>query len=338
MIEEKGPVRIDLLGGTLDLEPINLILEKTVTLNLATSLQAEVKIEKGESGFVTISSLDYDSVVTYRSQDFNGENLSSDFFGPLSFVARILSFFECTDAVKVTLKSGSPAGAGLGGSSAMGVTLYKALARYLRKPFDKDKCIEHVKRIESCELACGPTGYQDYYPALYGGVLALLPSVEGVKVEQLYHKQLEQLMTEQMTLVFSGQTRLSGINNWAVYKSFFDETNNVKEGLGRIADLSHQALVALRAGEFQKLFPLIKEEGSVREQLFPNIVTPEMTHLLQEVQKVDASAGMKVCGAGGGGCFILIHEPGVKQNVKELIQNNGMKELNFSIIQQDDLL
>ena len=39
----EGSVRVDLLGGTLDLNPINLILPNVVTLNLATSLKAKVK-------------------------------------------------------------------------------------------------------------------------------------------------------------------------------------------------------------------------------------------------------------------------------------------------------
>ena len=33
-----GSVRVDLVGGTLDLEPINLILPNVVTMNVATSL------------------------------------------------------------------------------------------------------------------------------------------------------------------------------------------------------------------------------------------------------------------------------------------------------------
>ena len=46
----EGSVRVDLLGGTLDLVPINLILPNVVTLNLATSLKAKV----------TISPIDFD--------------------------------------------------------------------------------------------------------------------------------------------------------------------------------------------------------------------------------------------------------------------------------------
>ena len=48
----EGSVRVDLLGGTLDLVPINLILPDVVTLNLATSLKAKA----------VITSTDFDGV------------------------------------------------------------------------------------------------------------------------------------------------------------------------------------------------------------------------------------------------------------------------------------
>ena len=44
MIEKSGSVRVDLVGGTLDLFPINLILENAYTINCATSLKTKVKI------------------------------------------------------------------------------------------------------------------------------------------------------------------------------------------------------------------------------------------------------------------------------------------------------
>ena len=61
MISVEGSVRVDLLGGTLDIAPINLILKKALTLNLATSLKAKVDIfplEREEEG-VEIHSKDY---------------------------------------------------------------------------------------------------------------------------------------------------------------------------------------------------------------------------------------------------------------------------------------
>jgi D-glycero-alpha-D-manno-heptose-7-phosphate kinase len=43
-VTSEGSVRVDLVGGTIDLEPINLILPNVVTLNVATSLKAKVEL------------------------------------------------------------------------------------------------------------------------------------------------------------------------------------------------------------------------------------------------------------------------------------------------------
>jgi D-glycero-alpha-D-manno-heptose-7-phosphate kinase len=331
MIKEEGSVRIDLLGGTLDLEPINLILKDVYTLNLATSLKAEVNIEKTDFDGVEIISLDYDSQTKFSVKDFTEEKLRGDFFGPLRFVATILFHLNCVTNIKMTLKSGSPAGAGLGGSSSMGVTLYKAVAKYKGEVHTREDIIAEVKKIEAKDLVCGPTGYQDYYPALYGGVLALKPGIAGVEVEQLYSDELKSYIEDHVTLVFSGQTRLSGINNWEVYKSFFDGDAKTKQGLQAIADLSYKALLAIKSNEYDKFLSYIKEEGSERTKLFPGILTDEMMLFLEEAKKINTDVGMKVCGAGGGGCFIVIHPPEVSKKLESLIEKSKMTKLSFRV-------
>ena len=67
----KGSVRVDLLGGTLDLNPINLILDNVVTLNVATSLKAEVTIEESQKEGIEIESKDYQSTHYFSKKDSN---------------------------------------------------------------------------------------------------------------------------------------------------------------------------------------------------------------------------------------------------------------------------
>lgn len=331
MINEAGPVRIDLLGGTLDLAPINLILKDVYTLNLATSLKAEVSLEKTDFDGVEIISLDYDSQTKFSKSDFTEDNLRSDFFGPLRFVATILFHLNCYSNLKMTLKSGSPAGAGLGGSSSMGVTIYKAIARYKNESHTHEDMISEVKKIEAKDLECGPTGYQDYYPALYGGVLALKPTIKGVEVKQLFSPALKEFIENHVTLIFSGQTRLSGINNWEVYKAFFDGDKKTIDGLQEIADLSKKALQAIEKSDFDGFAEYIKEEGAQRTKLFPGIMTEEMTSFFKDASSINSNVGMKVCGAGGGGCFIVIHPPEVKKQLQSLISKFKMTELSFEV-------
>ena len=86
-LEVSGSVRVDLLGGTLDLNPINLILPNVVTLNLATSLKAKVKISPIDFDGVEIVSSDYQSTDRFLSRDFTPEKLRSGHFKNLTFIA-----------------------------------------------------------------------------------------------------------------------------------------------------------------------------------------------------------------------------------------------------------
>lgn len=334
-INRSGSVRVDLLGGTLDLWPINMIVPNVVTLNLATSLKAKVKLKRVNIDGVEIVSKDYKTTKTFGHQEFTEDNFNNEHFGPLNFVAQILHHFEATKGMRVELESGSPAGAGLGGSSAMGVTLYAALSEFrmkgLRLDEDKKKAIASVNAIEARILNAGPAGYQDYYPALFGGVLALVPSVSGVEVEQFFNQALKKSLESRLRLVYSGQTRHSGMNNWEVYKAFFDKDEKVVEGLKEIAKLSHLGLEALKDNRPDDLAELIAQEGKIRKGLFPKIVTPEMQKLEDNLKKKLDTVGLKVCGAGGGGCFLIVHPEGKSEIVDEAVQEAGMQRLDFEI-------
>ncbi|GAB4010737.1 MAG: GHMP kinase [Bdellovibrio sp.] len=330
--EKLGSVRVDLLGGTIDLNPINLILPNVVTLNVATSLKAKAKISAIQKSGVVIKSLDYNRVAYFPSEDFTLEKLRGAHFKELSFVAQILHHFGLHNGIEVELASGSPPGAGLGGSSAMGVTLYSALCDFTGRSLDRLQAIKVVNSIEARILDSGPAGYQDYYPALFGGVLALVAEEEKVQVEQHYSEELAQTLESHLTLVYSGQERLSGINNWEVYKGFFDRNPKMREGLSIIAKLSHQAHLAMKEKKFLQLVELIAQEGAARKDLFPGIVSGPMHDLYDTIKKEVPTLGLKVCGAGGGGCFLLTHSPEKRNVIQSYVSDHKMQILDFKVV------
>jgi D-glycero-alpha-D-manno-heptose-7-phosphate kinase len=329
-VEVLGSVRVDLLGGTLDLIPINLILSNVVTLNVATSLKARCKITEIDFDGVEINSLDYNSTTRFKSSDFNALNLKNNHFGNLTFIASLLNLFNMNKGIRIELESGSPPGAGLGGSSAMGVTCFKAFSQYKKIPLDRVEAITKVNGIEAVIIDC-PAGYQDYYPALFGGVLGLVPEPGKVVVDQLYSEELKSCLEKNLTLVYSGETRLSGINNWEVYKAFFNKDTNVRMGLSKIAELSHTAYSSIKNNKFNDLISLIGLEGEERRKLFPGILTPSMNELRQELLNMDSHFGLKVCGAGGGGCFLITHREGDRDTINSMIQKYQMRKLDLKV-------
>jgi D-glycero-alpha-D-manno-heptose-7-phosphate kinase len=331
-VTEAGSVRVDLVGGTLDLEPINLIIPNVVTLNVATSLKAKVTLEEIAETKIIIESLDYNKVYDYDKSEMTSTNLYySKYFEEMSFVLQIISLFNIESGLKVTLSSGAPAGSGLGGSSAMGVTLFKALSKLKNVETDVLSTVLKVKGVEGRILNQGIPGYQDYFPALLGGVLCLKGTPGEIHFEQLFSRELKEYLESHITLVYSGISRNSGINNWDVYKKFFDGDEVVRSGLNQIAEISNKAYEFIKNKEFGELSQLIGDEGNLRTSLAKNIVPNEVTSVYNSLESKKLVSGMKMCGAGGGGCYILTHTPDKKSDVISEVTQLGHKVLDFQI-------
>lgn len=321
MIKESANLRIDLLGGTLDLHPINHILGHALTINGAIGLKASVELEATSGDSLVLESADYKKKITLGEKDP----------GPFKFQSFILDHFGITSAIKLTLSSDSPPGAGLGGSSAMGLALYRALCVHTGQSFQGEKAVKILNAMEATILEAGPAGYQDYYPGIHGGILALRPSFDGVETIQLYSDKLRSILEERLTLVYSGQERSSGVTNWEIYKRFFDGDKTIRSGLEEIARLASLGLRALEDGAPEKMPPLVAQEGLVRRHLFPSIVTPEMDALFGELAQKIPDLGLKVCGAGGGGCFLLVHGPGNRGFIEEKVVAHRMRRLDLKM-------
>lgn len=333
-VTNQGSVRVDLVGGTLDLEPINLIIKNVVTLNVATGLKASVTLSKINFDGIEIYSKDYSKEYRYKSSELTEDNVVySQKFQEMTFVLQILRLFDITSGLKIELSSGAPAGSGLGGSSAMGVTLYRALCNFTGENYDRLETVLRVKAVESRILNQGVAGYQDYFPALTGGVLAIRGMEGEIKVEQLFTDELRQVLESHLTLISSGQSRSSGINNWEVYKAFFDKKKEVVDGLTRIAEISHQCYEAIHAGKWDEMLKLIAAEGEEREKLFPGITTEKIRGFMDELKKEGEVLGLKMCGAGGGGCFILVHNGLSPSVIEAKVRAHDMKILPFKVEQ-----
>ena len=331
-VEKAGSVRVDLVGGTLDIEPIHLILPNVVTLNVATGLMAKVTVEAREDDKIVIFSEDYQKTYNYDLSDFTQKNLyQNNYFDEMTFICQLIALFQLDQGLDIKLSSNAPAGSGLGGSSSMGVVFYEALSELVGRKTDPKSTVRMVKATEGRILNQGMPGYQDYFPALLGGVLALKAKTGDIEIEQLYTSELKAFLESHITLVYSGLSRSSGINNWSVYKAFFDKDENVRSAMERIAELSHQTYQAIQKSDFPEILKLIHQEGETRKKLAPTIVPREVDEIFNVLKEEFNDLGIKMCGAGGGGCFILVHNAQDKSKLQDRIAKTPMKVLDFKI-------
>ena len=146
---------------------------------------------------------------------------------------RLLRYFakehSNPQSLSITLKTEakSPAGAGLGGSSALSISIIGALYKWVnpKTPLDLSKdgefLISLTRDVES-QVLYGPAGLQDYYGAAFGGLQVLDWKIAKNERHALPEATLREL--EARTLLFySGKSRNSGINNWQLFKGLIDK-------------------------------------------------------------------------------------------------------------------
>src|SRR4029077_9560997 len=107
-----------------------------------------------------------------------------------------------------------------------------------------------------------PTGCQDYYPALYGGVSAIHLDADRVHREALPVAAEE--IERRFVLAYTGAPRQSGINNWEVFKAHINGDKRVFRNFERITEIARAMHSAVTSGDWNEVARLLCEEWKVR--------------------------------------------------------------------------
>src|SRR5882724_10005735 len=233
-----APCRVDLAGGTLDIWPLYLFHSGAVTVNFAVNILTRCRIAPLPGTRIELKSLDTGKSENFRSLD---ELCSAKKFAhPLA--AQLVRFFAPQGGFSLETHSESPAGAGISGSSALMVATSAALASFTGRELSLEDIRLIAQNVEA-RLIQVPTGCQDYYPALYGGVSAIHLDADGI------HREAVPVAAEEVdrrfVLAYTGAPRQSGINNWKVFHDHINGRGKVCgkfEKIGEIARGMHEAL------------------------------------------------------------------------------------------------
>lgn len=334
-IHSRAPTRIDLAGGTLDLWPLHLFFPGAATIHLGIDLWAETELEElvsssPLSGMVVLRSID--QKVEYKfplHKCLAAEPLvhALQFPPGLLLHAKLLEHFvklasqrgtlNELSGIRLSTSAQSPAGAGLGGSSALAISMAGALRAWIERrelPNAREDSrallldeIELVRDIETTVIRV-PAGAQDYYGAMFGGLEKITwgPARSSERFD--YPTETLDGLGDRMLLFYSGTSRNSGINNWHLYKTLIDDTEKVSavsEDFRQIVDATSKLHLALKQQNWKLIGEAIDQEFQARRHLAPGISTPEIDRALDLARKERNSTVGKICGAGGGGCFFL---------------------------------
>lgn len=325
VVTSSAPTRIDLAGGTSDIWPLYLFQSNVRTVNLAIDQRAKAKVEKIGGNAIEIRSEDQNANHRLPSIDYVDEIERGH---PLELILRLLAFFRPDGGLRITTSCMSPAGAGLGGSSALNIALCGAFNSIIGGKYSREELIVIAKNVETQVLRV-PAGVQDYYPAMYGGLNSVLLEITGDSLLRHSHILAHQLESR-LVLAFSGKSRNSGMNNWAVMKDFLDGKEVVQKHLRAIQDAAMELEVALKTNRFEDAVKAVDYEMENRKMLAPSICTPEIDQLI-EYAKSNGARTAKVCGAGGGGCVMFMTAANDKYPLIKKLREKDVQILDFHV-------
>lgn len=327
------PTRIDLAGGTLDLYPLYLFEDGGLTLNAAISVRGYVTIEERHDARIIIRSEDAGDEETFDSL----EAMQTQMGGPLDLVKKALRFY-CKQynhqrGLTVSLRGEAPRGSGLGTSSALLMALSSALNEIKRLGLDKDRLIDLGANIEA-QVIDIPTGKQDYFPPLYGGICSIWFDVDGHRVERLDEgNDLIARLNERLILAFTNINRFSGVTNWAMIKRYIDKEGDTVAHMARIKNVALAMRQTLVTGDLDEFARLLAVEWENRKALADGVTTPEIDAMIDSAKAAGARAS-KLCGAGGGGCMITYAHLEDRPAVEAALENAGATLMPFRIVRR----
>jgi D-glycero-alpha-D-manno-heptose-7-phosphate kinase len=327
IIESSAPTRVDLAGGTIDIWPLYLFHPGAATLNFAISLRAHCRIETRDDDRIVLESRD--RKVAFDTRLAALEDLARE--ERLELISKLVHFFKPKTGFHLIANSEAPAGAGLGGSSALAVACIGALNRLVGNRYSEHKFITIVANIETTVIRV-PAGFQDYYPAFYGSTSCIHFRPDGIEREGL--KVDEAKLEERIAICYTGEPRLSGTNNWDIMKRHIDGDPELFELFDGIRDSVIEMREALLENDWKRVSNIMKAAYPNRKRLAPGVATPQMERLVEKALANGAEAA-KICGAGGGGCIAFLCAEGRKAEVEQTLNaEHGVEVLDWKLARE----
>lgn len=313
----KAPTRVDLSGGTLDIWPLSCFFENSKTINFAIDGYVNIKIKDTKSNFTIVEG----------GKIFKFKNLGDLKNSKFRLYYCALSFFKNLKGIEIEIKDMAPKMSGLGSSSALLICILKGLF-FLFNIRKTNKDLIFLSRDIEAKNMGYPTGTQDFYPPLYGGILCINYKLGQEKFEKL--KGIQKI--KDILLIYNtGVEHHSGRQNFEVFKEAIEKKDGkVWKNLKEIAKITNEMYKMFKRQNFKKIGKFMCMEWDLRRELSPSFNHPEIDKAI-EVGKKNGAFGWKPCGAAGGGSIAFFVDEGKKEILKEKLSLLGGTVLPYNI-------
>ena len=330
-VQATVPMRVDFAGSTLDVYPLYLFEGGGLTVNAAVSIMAYCSVETRSDPRILIRSEDL--AVTEEIPSLGEMTLG----GRLDLVKRALHYYRPESGLSVTIRSEAPAGSGLGASSALLMALSNCLNAITGKGLGPERIVDVGANIEAQVIGI-PTGKQDYFPPIYGGVCSIWFGIDGWKLESLSENNaLIETLNERLIVSYTDIPHSSAVTNWAMLKRYIEKQGDTVQRMGDIKEISLAMRDCLARADMAEFARLVDREWELRKGLAPVVTTPRINAIMAAAADAGALAS-KICGAGGGGCMITVAEPSDIPAVRQALSSVGARVMPASLVDRGLLL
>lgn len=340
----RSPTRIDLSGGLLDIWPVHALVPDCFVVNCSIPVftSVELKCHSHGSGNSAPSKMDIkiQSPSGVYEKSFPGlQDVMRESACELDLLNTYLQYWKqflqknnsfkgvnINDLSSVTLKSESPVGAGLGGSSSLCVSLAKAFCSLFKQGFTQNELLRLCRDLETT-LLHAPAGIQDYIPAMELPDFLFIIECSPLGPKWKKKKIPFEFFKHHLLLVDTGKSHHSGNNNWEILKKIIERDQDTLNGIYQLRDNALKTVELCEKENWPDLSFSLNQEQELRGSYFSNWLNPSVSSLINLMSERGAEA-MKFCGAGGGGCLIVLAKNrSRKQKLEQICHKNNVPVL-----------
>ncbi|MEI7719472.1 MAG: galactokinase [archaeon] len=314
MIVVRAPLRIPLGGGGTDLP--------FYSSKFGGSL---VSVAMNKYNYIIIEKRDfYDDFFIRYSKTENVKTVEEIEHSRIKAALQLLNIKE---PLEITAISDVPAGTGLGSSGTFLVALLKALHVFKKEDVSNKQLAEEAAHIEM-EVLNEPIGKQDQYLASFGGILNLEIKKDGsVMFTPLNVSFSTKEELENNLLLFSTGIKHSTVDVIKDQKKNAESDEDKMNQMNIIKDIGHEIKKCLEDGDTAKVGRWFSAHWDTKKK-FSNKMSSDKIDEYYELGLKNGALGGKLVGAGGGG-FLLFYCDNNKRQLRQAMEKEGLKELQF---------